>query len=353
MSTAAHRREAEEASKIFHAAMVAMGAKTLEDALILWQDVPPVPSGRAAEKWLARTVRFVLSRRRRARDLALAYYRLQRALHTGTTIALPGVDNPKFVTLPELRREFERFTRSPESAPEEPSSELVDEAPSDTPEGPQSEAPEDDDEGDDDDRILVEEIERLQQELAQLEAQAEQEIETVLKALGSDQLDKKLGEIDPEQPAKDADALRAKAHREAGNRQAAAAARVAMDGARGTTYHTMTRDKRAIGYVRVSRTGTPCGWCAMLISRGPVYKTERSATRAFNDGDLYHDNCQCYAEQVFSTEQYEGSIFDLNREYARLWPEVTKGLGGKDAISAWRRFIRQQQKSRKSPEAAA
>jgi hypothetical protein len=80
----------------------------------------------------------------------------------------------------------------------------------------------------------------------------------------------------------------------------------------------------------------------MLISRGPVYRSQNSAE--FADGDKYHDNCHCYAEPVFTREQYSGSAtYELNRRYEELWPKVTRGLSGKAAVSAWRRFIRQEQ----------
>jgi hypothetical protein len=66
----------------------------------------------------------------------------------------------------------------------------------------------------------------------------------------------------------------------------------------------------------------------------------------FADGDKYHDNCHCYAEPVFSREQYKSSsAYELNRRYEELWPKVTKGLTGKQAVSAWRRFIRQEQQA--------
>ena len=77
----------------------------------------------------------------------------------------------------------------------------------------------------------------------------------------------------------------------------------------------------------------------MLISRGVAYKSGRSAT--YSDGDKYHGNCHCYAEPVFSYDQYaDSSLTELNRRYAADWPRVTKGLSGKAAVSAWRRFIR-------------
>lgn len=82
----------------------------------------------------------------------------------------------------------------------------------------------------------------------------------------------------------------------------------------------------------------------MLISRGAVYRSEKSALYA--EGDLYHDNCHCYAQPIFTREQYKNSqSYELNRRYSELWPKVTKGLTGKAAVSAWRRFIRQEQKA--------
>jgi hypothetical protein len=77
--------EAERASLLFHAALVAQGAQAVTDTLSLYDDVPPlvnVNSTQAVTKWLTTAVRYVMSRRLRARDMALAYYRYQRALTT-------------------------------------------------------------------------------------------------------------------------------------------------------------------------------------------------------------------------------------------------------------------------------
>src|SRR5690606_41574638 len=63
-----------------------------------------------------------------------------------------------------------------------------------------------------------------------------------------------------------------------------------------------------------------------------------------SDVDKYHDNCNCYAEPVYSRDQLRNSpLFALNRRYAREWPSVTAGRSGKDALSAWRKHIRSQQ----------
>lgn len=332
--------EMERATVLFHTAMIGLGAKTVEDSLALWGDVPPTPKlagGRVASRWLATMVRYVMRRRLRSRDLALAYYRYQRALATGKTIALPGRDNPQFTTLPELKREFEALLGGGAGTEEEASPEPVSSSSSD-------DTPEESEAGDG--QIEVEEIAGLTEDLDRLESEAEKQIENNLDNLGPKNQDRKINAINSEDAAT-VDAERTKANAEAGNRQAATAARGAMNGARGPLYLTASKDAAVIGWVRVSKTGTPCGFCAMLISREVVYRSESSAGFS-EEGDLYHDNCQCVAIPVFSMTQYRSNdLFALNRKYAELWPIVTKGLSGDAAMRAWRRFIRQEAKSQK------
>ncbi|AKY03616.1 hypothetical protein SEA_IZZY_9 [Streptomyces phage Izzy] len=354
MTTPSRHKEADEASVAFHIALTQIGVGTVEDALKLWSEVPPTARASTASSWLRKAVLLVMTRRRRSRDLARAYYRLARALRTGTTVADPRKAEPRYITLDTLRREFAALSGGAEQPQEGRSESSTTESP-DTPSQPAqspatdadepADAPaEDESEDAEADRILVEELAGLREEEDRIEREAQAEIEEALTNLGTANLDKKLDGIDTEQSAKDVDRLRDEAHAQAGARQAAAASRVAMNGARSTVWNHANRDRRAIGYIRLSRTGTPCGWCAMLISRGPVYRSERSAEYA--DGDKYHDNCHCFAEPVFSREQYRNSsLYELNRKYEELWPQVTKGLSGKAAVAAWRRFIRTEQKA--------
>ncbi|WP_018728514.1 hypothetical protein [Salinispora pacifica] len=318
------QREADQASVAFHLALTQVGAATIEDALKIWADVPPTATTQTAGRWLTQAVRLVMTRRGQARALAMAYYRLIRALRVGRTVADPWRPEPEYVTLQMLRDEFGELA-GPVQKPLE-----------DTPStGADSVL--------DEDRIPVEEIDgNSAAEEERLERLAEREARIDLEALGPKNLEVKVSHIDTDAPAKEVDAARDEAHRSAGSRQAATAARVAMDGGRGIVWNYSDRDRRVIGYVRLSRTGAPCGWCAMLISRGPVYKT--NATARYGDGDKYHDNCHCYAEPVYSREQWRTSTrYTLNRRYQALWPQVTKGLSGQAAVSAWRRFIRQEQ----------
>lgn len=355
MTTPARRREADEASVAFQIALTQIGAKTIEDAMTLWEDLPPDLQPGTASRWLGRAIRLVMFRRKRSQSLALAYYRLARALRTGTTIADPYNPEPTYVSLNDLRREFAALSgpQRPEQTGEEPEpdteTQAVEEPVEPEPEPVEPEPTEADE--DDDDLILVEEIEELEAELARVEEAAEAEIREQLIEKGPLNSQAKQAEIDTSQDSETVDAERAEAHAQAGRRQAAAAERVAMNGARSTIFATGSRDAKVIGWVRLSRTGTPCGWCAMLISRGfteksGLYSSRRAAQHRGNnqDEDKYHDNCKCYAMPVYSREELESSpLFELNREYARLWPKVTDGLRGKDALAAWRNYFRRQQ----------
>ncbi|WP_050503000.1 hypothetical protein [Streptomyces monomycini] len=74
-------------------------------------------------------------------------------------------------------------------------------------------------------RVLVEELDGLREE-ERIEREAEQELRTVLDSLGPQNLDKRLTEVDDQQPAWDTDRQREAAHRQVGARQAAAASRI-------------------------------------------------------------------------------------------------------------------------------
>ncbi|MCD7438994.1 hypothetical protein K4B79_12240 [Streptomyces lincolnensis] len=369
MSKATRQAETDEVSAAFHVALTQIGAQTTAEALALWADVPVERRAATAGAWLRKAITLVMSRRRQSRDLARAYYRLARALQTGRTVADPYHPEPSYVTLADLRREFAELAGNyqppteqgdeaatvadgeassarqaendtpqdaPGQAPGSTSGQALDSEGGETLEAAGTDAEDQDDEDDPDwERILVEELEGLREEEERVERQAEEELRIALEALGTANLDRRmtLEDADPDE-----------AHRQAGAQQAAAASRVAMNGGRSANWTHMSRDRRALGYVRLSRTGTPCGWCAMLISRGPVYKSRESAT--FNDGDRYHDNCHCYAMPVWSRDQYQSSeLTALSRQYEALWPEVTKGHSGKAAVTVWRRFIRSKQRA--------
>lgn len=113
-----------------------------------------------------------------------------------------------------------------------------------------------------------------------------------------------------------------------------------MNGQRNTIHRTVDRSRNLVGYRRVSRTGTPCYWCAMLIGRGAVYKSHESASRSsgmrgVRVGDGYHDSDKCGAEPLFRKDigKYDDT---LENKFSDLWGESGAKHSGKDAINAFR-----------------
>lgn len=134
---------------------------------------------------------------------------------------------------------------------------------------------------------------------------------------------------------------------------AGAAGRHVLEGGRHMGLTLVHADDAAIGWIRVT-DGDPCGWCAMLASRGPAYRSAQSAQYVVNPkakrpvGALYHDHCGCTAEAMFDKAQ---EWPELNRAYRELWNRVAKGQ--KDPLNAFRREIeRQRRERRRSGEAA-
>ncbi|GAA0627297.1 hypothetical protein HPO96_36950 [Kribbella sandramycini] len=102
---------------------------------------------------------------------------------------------------------------------------------------------------------------------------------------------------------------------------------------RGTIYGTAQRDRRAIGYARIT-DGKPCYFCAMLASRGAVYKSEDSAG-ARGSAHRYHDGCGCTVQAIYSRD---AEIPGDHAKYDALWRESTKELApGDTAVNAFRR----------------
>lgn len=115
------------------------------------------------------------------------------------------------------------------------------------------------------------------------------------------------------------------AAREAGfARLAMAAGRHVMDGGRDAVLGAARAEPR-IGWRRVAAPSA-CAFCAMLASRGPVYRAETVEFPA-------HDGCACTAEPAFPGEGRSAQ----EQAFYRQWKEATAGLSGREALNAFRR----------------
>lgn len=142
--------------------------------------------------------------------------------------------------------------------------------------------------------------------------------------------------------------LAGKAMNDAAAGAAGAAMRHALNGGRRTIGNSLERDRTALAYVRVTREGC-CWFCAMLASRGHVYKDysfDRSDPR-FTDGGIpsdvkVHDSCRCTLEPVY----HRGSdLPGRAAEFEALWYDVTDRFSGHDKALAFRRAFEEFERS--------
>lgn len=86
------------------------------------------------------------------------------------------------------------------------------------------------------------------------------------------------------------------------------AARATLAGGRETVIAAAKADPEARGWARVS-DGKPCAFCAMLVSRGPVYSEASGAFRA-------HDKCGCGIRPWFKGDDgWDPDAIALRRIY--------------------------------------
>ena len=331
MTTAARQLEADRVELVYYWALNALGNALIVDSLDLWSTVPATKAA-SRSSWLVELLKLMFGFRREAQELAIRYYRLVRALRTGFTIGIDGEAVGDSVSLESLRQDFEDIV-------DEIERETTGDVPPDI--GDESDVaylPEPDlESGDDNDDIEIDQTADLQDLMEQADRDADEQARAVLDNLGTKNLTRKLDKLDPDE-----------AHKAAGNRQAAAAMRIMMNAARGLTYNLASTDLRIVGWVRYSRSGHPCGWCAMLITRGftdrsGLYFTRKNAQHQGKnqEEDKFHDNCRCVAVPIFLTTQLDSDLFSLNREFAALWQDRISGqFTGDEALSEWRRLLR-------------
>ncbi|TWS25359.1 hypothetical protein FK268_09210 [Tsukamurella sputi] len=125
---------------------------------------------------------------------------------------------------------------------------------------------------------------------------------------------------------------RAAAKRPDPRRQIAAnLARHALAAGRDAIVATAEQQGEEVGWARVLTGAENCAFCMMLVSRGPVYRSQRSA------GFRAHTHCDCSCTLVFHGKRWHGQ--DDYERLEDLWAEVTRGESGKGKFDAWRRHI--------------
>jgi hypothetical protein len=128
---------------------------------------------------------------------------------------------------------------------------------------------------------------------------------------------------------------------------AGAAQKEALAGGRETVAGAGARDRLLLGWQRVLESARPCAFCAMLASRGPVYRT-RSSGGQDPRGNVhrYHDHCACIVQPVYSTDT---DLPSRSAKLGELWNDSTKGLSGREARIAFRQAVEGREAPKKTP----
>lgn len=83
-----------------------------------------------------------------------------------------------------------------------------------------------------------------------------------------------------------------------------------LDGARAQILSNVHRDPYTTGWARVSYSKKPCGFCSMLIGRGPDYNSRASA--AFKA----HRNCHCLPRPLWNRDEHAAA---QEKRFADAW----------------------------------
>lgn len=181
--------------------------------------------------------------------------------------------------------------------------------------------------------------------IEEINAGIDTDIENVVEALGNGRLGKiarKEGVVTPKDVRTSRDLV------------ASGAERLVLNGGRQTDAKILQLNRDLLGFVRVHeyREDEPCGFCAMLMSRGPVYGSHRGAEGFYNEDteqwERYHFNCHCSVVSVYSQKEWlTNPLLADNRMYQQEWNKVIKGkYSGDAALSEWRKHVKSLHASR-------
>lgn len=105
-------------------------------------------------------------------------------------------------------------------------------------------------------------------------------------------------------------------------------------------------DPDIVGWARVDPRPPTCELCRLLISRGPVFKSAKSA----GERNKYHKGCTCIPQIVFEGQEESWPGREIYLAERRRYNDATRGLGGKNARRAWREAVKKANGSKSVQE---
>lgn len=339
------------------AAQARLGLAIAYLSQVEWATVSAANPGVTSADWLERTTRAIIVGRRRSMELAKSYFQLSRALDSGYVMGMPDLPEGSEITLPALRDHFVGLLEKTaqlgfgETGSGGPDDQWVE-------------------------RLLAEGLEPSNARHDQfLRSDLGDIISRVADAMDDDNplirvdrwrwtpdfSDEYLaGRITPELRKRAVEALEAKNrerkkmdltrqeqlrraaedHRKSGSSGAGIVDQLVVQGGRNLLVTLIRADARAKLVAR-GTSATPCGFCAMLASRGFVYTS--AATAGFTAGGVsdIHPNCHCFPI-IRWVDVDNDQLPALNQYFMDQWPKITAGYSGAAARRVWRNWISQR-----------
>lgn len=344
--------------QLHQAAQARVGLAAAYLALAEWEGVNALNAAETSSEWLARALRTILAARKMSRRLAVAYYQLVRALETHRTLGVPEGSTENNVTMGRLRSNFRRLALDaaalPDTGSRDPDPDIAwfeDQLRSVDADNARAV------------RLADIDLSPLIQELFDVEGTNDSSPVTVDKHewtrdMTLRQVDAAFRDLLRKQAVDhNTDAVEAirssatltpsevigqieEAHDAAGSIGSGTVDALGMDAGREAIIDAVAKDRLVMAVAR-GTSADPCAFCAMLASRGFVYRSEKTALVG-DDVEKVHINCHCFPIVRFTRES---QLPELNRYFQEKWPEVTKGFFGNDARKAWRRWIYAQRKA--------
>lgn len=359
MATAAEVLAAEQ---LHQAAQARLGFAAAFLSLAEWQAVAPLNPAATAASWLTFSLKTIVAIRILSRRLAVQHYQLIRALETGRTLGVPegSPNTTTSTTLGALRRNFRSTALdiasipSPLTRSDDPNIRWFEEQLASIPPDflpgaihlddievdPLIQAYLDVEGGGDSRTISVDKytwpedmsLEQVDDAYRDLLRKQAADAGTKVKDL------RKSADLSPDEVLTQIET----AHSSAGSIGSGTVDAAGIASGRDATLAAI-RDDRLVLAVARGTGPDPCAFCAMLASRGFVYKSE--ATAGVGDSESivkYHIHCHCYPIFRFVRAS---ELPPLNAYFQEKWTDVTDDYSGHDAVKAWRRWIYAQRKA--------
>jgi hypothetical protein len=358
----ARAEEVQAIDRLHQAAQARLGFAAAFIALAEWQAVSQLNPADTAGSWLANSLKVIVAIRKMSRQLAVSHYQLVRALETGRTLGVPegSPNSTTSTTLGSLRGNFRSAALdiaslpSPLTRSDDPDIRWFEEHLAAIPPDAVPDAVHLDDvevdplirnlldkEGTDDNVTITVDGHDWPKDMTLKEV--DDAFRALLRKQAKDAADRVKAlrsnpDLSPDEAIKGIE----EAHDRSGSVGSGTVDAAGMDAGREAVRGALKRDRLVLAVAR--GTGPdPCAFCAMLASRGFVFKSE--ATAGVSEDDTvkkYHIHCHCYPIYKFVKVS---ELPPLSQYFKDMWPVVTAGYAGNDARKAWRRWIYAQRKA--------